>query len=828
MKIKRLLLGMLVVILVAVSMPMSAYAEESDKDVENSDFTVSVETGLDGIAIEGKSMPVTVTIRNTGKDFSGILRIAVPATYNQRSLAYEKAVVIPSGGEKSISMLLPDIDVISFLRIELENDKGKIVYSQQEEFKSLVVGQNAVVGILSNDYTGLNYFDGVSISTSSGVVAAKIIQLTADNIPENSDGLSLCHYIIIDNYNTSQLSQEQRNAIVNWVADGGMLIVGTGSKASTTLEGFQDSLCPIAVNGLSKQDLQVVSNSYMDAKQVDIANLSVDGWQDVQSSIAYGGPAWQRGYGSGSVLVLSYDLAMEPIASWKEIHTDLATVILENAGTDTCYQNMVYGDSEPYDEWMMQTAVQGTDRNKVPNALLYAAIFLIYVICIGPVMYLILKARDKREKMWIIMPIIALGFTVIVYGTSMIYRIHKPFIDSVSMVEFNNGSVQTKTYMTVQSPKGKAYAIDFAKGYQNLEPWNDDGGYYDSVGTTDYTYAVRQNGDTVQLQVEKTMAFTKQNLSSQKEEYRAGSGIDTSLVCSLSGFEGTVTNNTGYDLKNVVVCYNEEYAYLGDMKNGETQTVQRSQVASLQSVYYDLEQWMAEVPNDTIFRNSEANRLLQDNQNVYNILESKANELSMNQGMVFGMIDNYDGQLVEGKNAKVYSTAVAISYFYQVVEEYQNYSMFIGDINEYMVGGSNISYDSKYPSGFDYFYDTEDTDLYGEPEMYVLYDFGMLNLEGAQLLNLNAEFADLEGDSDSMENEDLYMDNGYGEDYCNVQLYNYNTQTYEDAFGSIGMVYDLTPYLNEEGWMQVRYYVDDTTDTWGYYAPQISLIGGEQ
>ncbi|MBQ8148326.1 MAG: hypothetical protein IJ040_06010 [Lachnospiraceae bacterium] len=813
MKTRKWLLSLLTALLVVMMIPVVAFAEDSDKDVENDEFTVSIEAGLDGIAVEGKSMPVTVTVGNTGKDFNGVLRIMVPATYDMHGLAYEKNVTIPSGGEKSFSFMLSDIDTVSFLRIEMENEREKILYSQQHTFQSLVVGQNAVVGILSNDYSALNYFDGVNVSTYSGAVTTKILHLTENNIPETSEGLAICHYIIIDNYNTSQLSAEQRNAIANWVADGGMLIFGTGSKASITLEGFQDSLCDLIVGELSKQDMQIANSYVADTKSVNFVSLAGDNWQDVRNNISFGTPILQKGYGNGMVTVLSYDLAMEPIVSWNEAHNDLAVNILGSAGNTRIYDAMIYDSNMIYNEWDLQNAVGEVDRNKVPNALLYAAVFLVYVIAIGPVMYVILKAKDKREKMWIVMPIIAVVFTVIVYGTSMIYRIHKPFIDAISIVEFNQGSITTKTFMTVQSPKSKAYSVQIAEGYDNLGAWADDGVSYDEVGLTDYQYAIQQEGGSVTLNVEPSMAFSRQSLMGQKEDFQAGAGFDLDLTCSLYGFEGQVTNNTGYDLSNVVVCYNNQYAYLGHMKNGQSAVVTQAQIDDLNNLYYDLDQWLEVIPDDFVFRNSEEFKTAQDNSNVYTAMETRAYDLEMNQGMVFGMIDNYQEKLVQENNVKVYSAGVAVSYFYCVPEEYQNYSLFI-DINEYMVGGDNIYYDSSYPADFDYFYDIMDTNLYGEPEMFVLYDFSQINLTGAQLVNIS-------GMASELEDEDDYS----YEEWSEVQLFNYSTGQYEDAFVN-NEVLDLTPYISEEGWMQVRYYTDDS-DPWGYYAPQISLMGGE-
>ena len=136
--------------------------------------------------------------------------------------------------------------------------------------------------------------------------------------------------------------------------------------------------------------------------------------------------------------------------------------------------------------------------------------------------------------------------------------------------------------------------------------------------------------------------------------------------------------------------------------------------------------------------------------------------------------------------------------------------MFVDDINVYQVGGDNIPYDSSYPQDYSTL-DTEDRYLYGESELDVLYDFQTLDMTGAQLLN--PDYGE--------EYDDNY------EEYCMVQLYNYQTGQYDDVFTSGGTVTDLTPYLNEENWMVVRYYTDQP-DAWGGAAPKLTLVGGER
>ena len=825
MKVKRVVLSLIAMILVMTVM-VPVYAEEQDKDVENPAYIVTVEAGLDGILMEGKPAPISITIRNLDKDFDGTLRVIIPATYDQDSLAYEKAITVPYSGEKTFSMLLPDIRDAKYLRIELETGKKKIIYSQRETIRPVSAGQEAIIGVLSSDYTGLNYFDGTTISMTYGIVSAKLVQLTADNLPEVSDGLEICDMILIDNYNTSQLSEEQRSAIIGWVNNGGILMLATGSKASVVLEGFVDTLCPVQTGGLTKNTISVNSFGSYEVSGVDCAEITAQGWSDLQSVVAYGAPIYQQTYGGGTVNIISYDLAMNPIAGWTEGRDSLASSLLSNVGTDSQYQDIVYNSEQKYDDYNMNNAVAGVDLNKVPNALLYSAIYLIYVIILGPVAYLVLKAKDKREKIWLVMPAITLVFTIIILFTSMAYKIRKPFIDEVSIVEYSNGSTSTKVFMYVRSPKGKAYDIDLAAPYKQVSSWANDG--YDSYGTTDYGFAIVEQPENLKIRMSQGIAFTKKGLYTEKQEYSQGSGFDYNLTCTLNGFSGEVTNHTGHDLTNAVICYNGNYIFIGHFANNETVTLDANAMNSMYSISWDMRQWMEKTTNDIdFFMDQEEKVQLRANKNLYETMEECVNNLEMNQGCVFGIIDDYSPDLIDGNKTKVYSIGMAVSYFHQVVEEYQNYTIFIDDINSYMVGGSGLPYEDYYPEGFDYFYDLDDLDMYGSAEMEVLYDFGSVDLTSARLFLRNT------GD----QSDDISMDDPYSpyavydtfdyRNYASVQLYNYETGAYEDVFANGEEVSDLKKYLNEYGWMQIRYYVDDY-DGWGYYAPNISLVGGEQ
>ena len=137
-----------------------------------------------------------------------------------------------------------------------------------------------------------------------------------------------------------------------------------------------------------------------------------------------------------------------------------------------------------------------------------------------------------------------------------------------------------------------------------------------------------------------------------------------------------------------------------------------------------------------------------------------------------------------------------------------------------MVGGNNISYDRNiYPDGYDILYDDNERYMYGETEMNVLYDFGKLNLNGA-LLRKHTDSTDT-GSSD----DELYADY-YSDEEAEVWLYNCESSQYEQVFINTDEVTDLVPYIDENGWMKIRYV--DGSGNGNCHAPVISLIGGEK
>ena len=87
------------------------------------------------------------------------------------------------------------------------------------------------------------------------------------------------------------------------------------------------------------------------------------------------------------------------------------------------------------------------------------AILGVYVIVIGPICYLILKKRDKREKGWIAIPVIAVVFSGIIFGISSTSYQKDPLVSFMSFTDLDQESVSTQISVGIRTPEKNTVSL---------------------------------------------------------------------------------------------------------------------------------------------------------------------------------------------------------------------------------------------------------------------------------------------------------------------------------------------------------------------------------
>ncbi len=603
---------------------------------ENADFKVEMEYGIDGFAVYDNPAVVKVKVESRN-NFTGTLRVIPVVDSGQKIAAYGEEISLAAGEAKTFIFIPASLGNSGKIKIELLDEKENLLYSESKQLTLYSVGNSVTVGILSDDYSALNYFDGIAmnIAGNQGLPVVRTLELTKDSMPADSGALSVLNYIILDNFDTASLSDGQYTALKEWVNNGGVLILALGSNYQNVLHCFTDDFITGTLGKVEKKNIGWEFSELEDFNRAEEGNTGKDNtvsrekdqseendqsegdtigeennqpdWDDkaVQqqtnggtsvldvdciefaftdaaemSAFSDDKTAFQKRIGAGRVVVLSYSLGMEPVAGCA-VNKDMAKLLLETSAVDAMSVRL-NGGGNMLGMWYSGIHLaKAADESKKPSALLYGCILLIYVVFVGPLLYLFLKAVKKREKIWIAVPVTALVFTGIIYVTGFIYRIRIPLVNTFSMITLEDGYKEEEIYTSVMCPKAQKYKIKVKEEYAGFQH-NFQDYSYNLFGVEDshkqFDYMINKTGDGTELTLNNSETFEETAFAVKRNSENEIGTIDCDLKCYTTGFEGTITNNTQYDLTGVVVTFEKYFYQAGDMKKGEQVTIDTSKL----------------------------------------------------------------------------------------------------------------------------------------------------------------------------------------------------------------------------------------------------------
>ncbi len=576
-------------------------------------FDVRLEYGLNGILKYGASSLITMKITNLGEDFEGTVRIIIRQNpYSDGGgVAYEKDLVLASKASKTISTAVRFLSSEMEIGVEIADHKENILLSQMVPVNANFSQESILVGVLSDDFTALNYFDGISIFLSGqlaeGFFSTSLVELSADQFPQSSSSLGMLNYLIINSFDSSSLNSEQYQAIQEWVAAGGILIIGTGPDSQRALSLFSNSFLQAQIGDAVSGTLTIQNaDANASGENVESASLTLRAEDGIHSVFLPEGREQNSGriqyddglsliqkkeVGRGSVVVLGMNLGLSPIDTWSEKASFGLALLMDSQtaySSDIFYQGMYDEDT---DSDLFHSIISILDRLfdvKIPNIALYALLFFLYVLVAGPVGYLLLKAIDRREMIWGAIPGCALLFTVFIAILSAPSRMTNPVASHLTVIELDESGIAEETiYLAIQTPDTKKYEIQIAAGYQNFSPLQM--GYYSSTGNSNrslWDYRIKETAEGYLLHTNHASSFQTDYMNFEKIEDSSECSFDIQIQGTLDGFSGSVTNHTGYDLVHALICYSSHFVYIGDLGNGETISFSETENEDLQSPLY--------------------------------------------------------------------------------------------------------------------------------------------------------------------------------------------------------------------------------------------------
>ena len=469
--------------------PVSAPAVE----VENLRVGFS-SNSLNNLFKVGTWTPLEVQLKGGAQRFTGMMVVEVPDD-DGTPTAFRLPVDVPAGGSvRYVTYARPGSRDPSFVvrlydesgrrRAESDNANAKTLSPiMPDETLLLTLGKPSGV----DQVAGLPGFGNkTDLSPGQQELTVAHVEPQSGTLPGRWYGYDAADAIVIDT-NDKELMEAlsvRGQAIVEWVARGGHLVVALGANWQSVRDSVLGPLLPALPTGqiqLKSLDLKTLdtfagaakSIASPDAPPVLVAKLEqIDERGGRILSAASDVPLVVRGaYQFGRVTLVAFDTDQKPFADWPDRAQfwvkamDLrgrsapapgATVQIGGGGR-RMYQTGISDLSTQ----LRATLEQFPGVKLIPFGWVAFFIFL-YILLIGPGDYFFLKKVVKRmEFTWVTFPLIVLTVSLLAYFAAYLVKGRDLRINKVDVVDVDAAAGQARgtTFVNLFSPQNRDYDI---------------------------------------------------------------------------------------------------------------------------------------------------------------------------------------------------------------------------------------------------------------------------------------------------------------------------------------------------------------------------------
>ena len=537
--------------------------------------------GNEGYFKYGEWLLIWVELENSGQDQVASVEVRVPGSSG--TVVYSAPVDLPSNSRKRVPVYVLPNNFSRELDVQLHSESELL--AQEKVTIHPQLNNTFIIALLAETRGALALINGAKIPPNRERPLI-LLDTSLTHFPEKAEALRSLDALVINDIDTSLISQEQKNAIELWVSQGGKLVIGGGSGAQKLIAGLPASLVPFTPEGLSEiQDLgELVSLSAHqesgEGEQSRVENpILVPGPYLIASGEATGGQVLARAgdqplviekqNGNGTVYFVALDLTGAPFDAW--------------SGTTHFWENLLSPGAN-YPDWIpsdvsnrqqlagqMPYTLTNLPMLDLPSTRLLAFWLVFYILLIGPINYFILRWKKSLHLAWITIPAITLLFSIGAYGLGFALHGTDVFVNKISIIELiPEGKANTTSFIGVFSPAQRGYEIEISgNGLISAmspfyNPW--DSGM-PSGGTSSRELKLVQ-GEPGIVQGVSIEQWSMHSFMVEGTESGIGD-LDYSLQFRDRALTGTIQNNTGQKIKDALIFINKSIHRLGDLEPGQ-------------------------------------------------------------------------------------------------------------------------------------------------------------------------------------------------------------------------------------------------------------------
>ncbi len=564
MKKSRLKILKVIIICMVVIMNLSSilvYADEKDS------ITINVKYGIEGKYKNNYELPVNVEIENKGENINGQVEVHVQTNVYDTYDAFVCDVNIDSNEKKTVTIPINLYENSSKISVVLKSGNNII------KEKTIIVGSGRIdeyslfSGILTDDINGINLRTlsfNVDGRRFGGDVKSVNVGLNIDMLSESYKSISALDMIIINNYDLSKFTDKHYKNLMEWVSNGGILVIGTGENSAKTIK---ENNLGISYSGT--KDLNGYTLANLEIKDATVA-LEKDG-----ENLIY-----ELDNEKGHIYVAAFDLANQNISNEDYIEYFWKEHIGKNFVNKV---DRLYGYSNSnYSPYEITNLLNNIPIDKEINIGSIVGIFVCYCLITGILVYFIMKKLGKRELLWGIIPIISILFSIMLFAIGTNTRIKDVALNQVNFI-LNDGSKEStvKGYIGV-ALKNRGNLIVKEPDNVLLKILNEEN-YYRNNSQSEFK---KLGSKTVYKESNSYYEF--ENLSSLKMKKFTVSNheqivpsLDTNLKYESNVLNGNIKNTLGNDIEKLLVVSSNSVWDIGKIKAGEEKNIDIKPTSSL-------------------------------------------------------------------------------------------------------------------------------------------------------------------------------------------------------------------------------------------------------
>ena len=478
---------------------------------------VEILWGGNSLVRMGRETPVTVRAKSGGPQIEGTALVYVP-TGRGDCYVMEKDLSVAAGEEKQVIFSVPVDYATDTILVEYRDREGTLYARETLNLRLGYNIQEIYIGVISEDMKSMEAFDRLLLNEYRGT-ATRLFGFHAETLPEEKESLGQYDLFLWDAVNRNEISEKQKKALNSWVYEGGVLIIGNDSD-------FCEAVSPG----------QIEKESWGRGQYVYC------GFSLRQASLLYPGEAQMRSF--------LYDA----------VGTERLNAIDES---------IQYGYN---DYWDAQNTTIHVDTERVPSVWQYGLVLVLYLVLMGPVLYSVLKRKERRQMLRRSMIGLSLLFTAIIYLMGSRTRFTRPFLNYASIQEMRDGTVMETVYVNVCSPYHAPYSFRVNGSYALFPaPHYNYFGGTKQLGEENCSLYIHYGEEETRVRVRDEVPFTYVMLRLNRNDRELnGEGITGEVRLFCGELTGYLENRSGQDLEGVCLLTGSHAAFIGDLAAGES------------------------------------------------------------------------------------------------------------------------------------------------------------------------------------------------------------------------------------------------------------------